>query len=131
MSTEETKTNAADGQSALKRLVSCEHPYYCSDSNYFSNEANERYETMTEFLDDFEDADIDMNLVFRWDISPRGESGADADRYSAEVFMMLQRKGIFKPIYIAHVNEKEAERFERYALKHYEVLQKLWAPLSS
>ena len=65
MSNDETKPNAADGQSALKRLVSCEHPYYCSDGNYYSNEPNQRYETMTEFLDDFEDADINMNLVFK------------------------------------------------------------------
>jgi hypothetical protein len=112
----------------LERLAGCEHPYYCSDSNFYSNEPRQRYETATEFLDDFEDADIDMNLVFRWDVKPRGESGADMGRYCAEVFMMLQRKGIFKPIYIAHINEPEAERFEKYLAEHYETLKEIWAP---
>lgn len=118
-------------QSALQRLVSCDHPYYCSESNYYSNEASQRYETATEFLDDFESADVDMNLVFRWDVNPNGKTGADAGRYCAEIFMMLQRKGIFKPIYIAHINEAEAERLEQYLAKHFETIKALWAPFDS
>ena len=35
----------------LEKLA-VDHPYYCSDSNFYSNEPNQRYETATEFLDD-------------------------------------------------------------------------------
>ena len=120
---EENKVNTA-----LERLASCKHPYYCSGSNYYSNEASQRYETATEFLDDWEEADVDMNLVFRWDIMPRGENGADSGRYCAEIFIMMQRKGIFKPIGIAHINEAEAVRLEKYLAKHLETIKALWAP---
>ena len=51
--------------------MAVEHPYYCSESNYYSNKPSMTWETMTEFLDEFEGTDIDMNLVFRWDIKPR------------------------------------------------------------
>jgi len=115
--------------SILQKLA-VEHPYYCSDSNYYSNEASQRFETMTEFLDEWEGADLDMNLIFRWDIKPRGDTGAETGRYCAKVFIMLQRKGIFMPVYIAHINEAEAERFETLAQQHWTTIQALWNPIS-
>ncbi len=112
--------------------MAVDHPYYCSESNYYSNEASQKYETMTEYLDDWEECDIDMNLIFRWDIKLRGEGeeAAKAGRYYAEVFYILQRKGIFKPIYIAHVNEVEVDRFKILANKHWAAMQELWAPIA-
>lgn len=113
--------------------LSVKHPYYCSESNYYSNEPHEEYETMTEFLDVYETADVDMNLCFRWDIKNRSDDddGVKAGRYYADVFMMMQRKGIFKPVEIKHINEIEAERFMVYIQKHWETVKKLWEPLSS
>jgi len=115
--------------SVLKKLA-VDHDYYCSDNNYYSNDPAMSWETMTEFLDEFEDADEDMNLCFRWDIKPRGENGAKYGRYSAEVFLMLQRKGIFMPHMIANVNEAEAERFKKYAERHWNKLKSIWEPIS-
>ena len=116
--------------SILKEL-SVDHPYYASNSNYFSGEAGGTWETMTEFLDDMEDADIDMNLIYRWDIRPRGETGAETGRYSAEVFIIRQRKGIYSPQVIKHINEAEAERFKALAQKHWETIKAIWAPFSN
>jgi len=107
----------------IKRIIRKKHPYYCSDSNYYSNEASSNFESMTDFLDSFEDCDVDMNLVFRWDI----RKNDDDDMYYAEIFMMLQRKGIFKPIMIDSVLESEVERFEKYLMKHKKVLNMLWS----
>ena len=108
-----------------------DHPYYCSESNYYSNDASTRWETMTEFLDAYEDADIDMNMVFRWDVKPRGEGENSAGRYYAEIFMMHQRKGIFSPHYIAHINDSEAERLKIYLTRHWQYMKDLWEPLSN
>lgn len=112
--------------------LSVEHPYYCSESNYYSNEPSKTYETMTEFLDCFESADVDLNLCFRWDIRNRSDDGEGkkAGRYCAQVFIMLQRKGIFKPIEIESVNEIEADRFLKYAQKHWETIKEMWKPVS-
>lgn len=107
-----------------------DHPYYCNMGNYYSNEPYMEFETMSEFLDEFEDADIDMNLIFRWDIKERGENAAKHDRYCAEVFIMHQRKGNFRPIDIRHVNESEAVRFNALLEKHWEKIKELWNPIN-
>jgi hypothetical protein len=113
----------------LKEL-SVKHPYYCSDSNYYSNDPGDEWETMTDFLDEYENADIDMNLIFRFDISPRGDEGVEAGRYYAEVFIIHQRKGIFAPHHIKHINEIEAIRFVELINKHWKVISTIWEPVS-
>ena len=93
-----------------------DHPYYCSLDNYYSNDASFTYETMTDFLDYWESADVDMNLVFRWDINEYSKFDEDLKevplgKYYAEVFIMLQRKGIFTPCMIESITEEELPRF--------------------
>lgn len=118
--------------SRLQTLAAANHPYYCSESNYYSNEAAERFATMTDFLDEFEGADIDLNLCFRWDVTEHmnDDDTAGIGLYGAEVFLMLQRKGIFKPCTIRSIEEHEAERFERYLRKHAEKVAEIWAPIT-
>jgi len=115
----------------LKKLA-IEHDYYCSECNYYSNRPAQKYGNMTEFMDEYEDTDIDMNLCFRWDIREKRDSETDepTGSYCAEVFIMQQRKGIFKPIMIENVNEEEAIRFKKYAKKHWEKLKQIWKPIS-
>lgn len=107
-----------------------DHPYYCSNSNYYSNDAGATWDTATDFLNEFESCDIDMNLVFRWDIK-RGEDGdSNAGIIYAEIFMMHQRKGIFSPHYIKTINEDEIERFHKYLERHWSVLKDMWKPFA-
>jgi len=115
---------------SILNMLLADHPYYCSDSNYYSNDAGAEWETMTDFLNEFESCDIDMNLIFRWDVK-RGEEGDsnEAEIY-AEVFMMHQRKGIFSPHYIKNINEDEAARFHALLEKHWDTLKAMWQPLS-
>lgn len=116
---------------SILKDISVNHPYYCSDSNYYSNEPFQNYDTMTDFLEDFEDADIDMNLCFRWDIKQNLDDDENpTGGYCAEVFLMLQRKGIFKPCIIDSVSEEEAERFKAYAKLHWQTLAAIWNPIS-
>jgi len=117
--------------SIIKKLSSFEHQYYCSDSNYYSNEVSEYYETVTDFLDSFENANIDMNLIFRWDIKlEESENDEEENNYYVEIFIIQQRKGIFKPIYIKSITEKEAERLEILLAKHFEVIKNIWKPFN-
>lgn len=114
----------------LKEL-SVYHPYYCSEGNYYSNDPNQVYNTATAFLDDFEDADIDMNLCFRFDVHEYDHDDERGDGFYAEIFLILQRKGIFMPIMIRSVSDDECERLHSYLKRHYVVLQNMWAPISS
>lgn len=117
--------------SKLEKLA-VDHPYYCSDSNFYSNEPRMRYETLEEFLEEWEDADIDMNLIFRWDVHVRDEDNENFDDYGpyyAEVFIIHQRKGIFRPIWIDSVREEDYEIFTALLSKHYARLKEVWEPL--
>ncbi|PHR58781.1 MAG: hypothetical protein COA47_10270 [Robiginitomaculum sp.] len=112
--------------SLLKKLA-VDHPYYCNDSNYTCIESSKSWATMTGFLDSYEDCDIDMNLIFRWDV----EKDTDAvGGYRAEVFIMHQRKGNFAPHSIASISEDEVERFQALMLRHWAVMKQIWEPLS-
>lgn len=106
------------------------HPYYCSDSNYYSNQASERFSTMSDFLDAYFESDVDMNLCFRWDVKQKEDDNENKiDEYRAEIFIMLQRKGIFRPIMVESFNQSEVDRFLEYIKKHQETLAKIWEPL--
>lgn len=108
----------------LKELIKLSeaHPYYCSESNYYSNKPNRSYETMDEFLEDFEDSDLDYNHVFRWDVSEDEDTG----EVYAYVYLMLQRKGIFMPCHIENFEQESVERFVNYINRNEAVVRKLW-----
>tara|TARA_Y100000768_G_C23950847_1_gene670127 strand:+ start:353 stop:703 length:351 start_codon:yes stop_codon:yes gene_type:complete len=107
----------------LKDLA-IEHDYYCSGSNYYSNEPEMSFETFAEFYEEFHDADVDMNLVFRWDLRKSEES----EIHYLEIFMMQQRRGIFKPIQIESFYESDIELFVKYLKPHIEKLKAIWKP---
>lgn len=107
--------------------LAVDHDYYCSTSNYYSNEAHTTFRTWADFYEEYHNADIDMNLIFRWDIKKREESG----RYWAEIFMMGQRKGLFRPIVIDYIDEKDVDSFITMVHKHWEKLLSIWAPIST
>ena len=116
----------------LETLSKIKHPYYCSSSNYFSNDYSITLETVTEFLDYMEGSDIDMNLIFRWDVERNidNDTGELVDGYHAEVFIIQQRKGLFVAYYIKSITEDEVEPFMEYLKKHWQRLNEMWSPIS-
>lgn len=113
----------------IKELA-IDHAYYCSTANYFSNEAGQKYNTWPEFYSDFHDADIDYNLIFRWDIK---EHTTDNDKglgtYWMEIFFIQQRKGIFFPVVIHRVFDEDVETIVSLLKTHAEYLTTLWKPI--
>lgn len=105
-----------------------DHSYHCSGSNFYSNKARESFTTVTEFLDEYEDADVDMNLCFRFDIHEREDDDIeDYGKLYVELFLIKQRKGIFSPIMCHSYNpDIESERLKQYLEKHYLMMKSLW-----
>ena len=106
--------------------LAADHDYYCSTSNFFSNDASEYWDTWPEFYAEYNDADIDMNLVFRWDVI-RSDDGS----FSMNVFFIRQRKGIFSPIIINEVTEADVETIVLFLQKHWNKLESIWHPISA
>lgn len=109
------------------KYLAVAHDYYCHTSNYNSNEAAQHFNTWAEFYQEFHDSDLDMNLIFRWDIKEKESKG----EYYMEVFMMLQRKGMFMPVNISNVFEDDVKTIVAFLQLHYNKLQHLWTPLSN
>lgn len=87
-----------------RRLWEIEHPYYCEQGNYYArDETIQKYGSWADFIASEGDADMDLNLVFRWDWKrAEGASAqrAEADEYyraeTLELFFMGQRKGLYR-----------------------------------
>lgn len=110
---------------SLKKLE-VDHDYYCSGSNFYSNDPACNWTTWADFYEEYFKADIDMNLIFRWDIHKREESG----RYYASIFMIHQRKGIFAPHLIEYIDEQDLDSFKKLMRMHWEKLESIWRPLN-
>lgn len=112
------------------KLKDYEHPYYFADTNYFSNEAGGVWETWGQFYDEFANnggVDLDMNLVYRWDINPLDERKRD---FCLDLLIIHQRKGIYAPHHIRLLQRKDLPEVETYLKKNWERVKENWLPLS-
>lgn len=105
--------------------LAVDHDYYASESNYYSNEASQKFNTFAEFYEEYHDADIDMNLVYRWDIKKFDKQEA----YYMEIFMIRQRKGIYAPIRIHRIFEEDVEIAIKFLTPHLDKLKSIWSPI--
>lgn len=103
-------------------VISEKHPYYSSDSNYYSNDCSENHETFDEFLEEWSDADLDMNLLFRWDLGYIQEE----DSFYLQLFFIQQRKGIYFVNMIETIKEEDLPKIIEYLKTRKEHLLKLW-----
>jgi len=107
-----------------------EHPYYASDSNWYDRNAGGAFANWEEFFSEYGDLDsddIDLNLVYRWDVKKYEES----EPYCMQLIMIEQRRGIYKPIQIECIEEKDVEAIQQWLKPHFEYLLKLWQPLTN
>jgi hypothetical protein len=124
--------------SVVKHLWEVKHSYYCNEGNYYANESVETYyKSFSDFLAEWGDADMDYNLLFRWDWDEGNEDGDDSfngdHNYrngKLSMFWMGQRKGkyIYSTIEVCRNDEDAVIEFLKPRLQH---LMSLWEPLSS
>lgn len=120
------------------KLYESDHPYYCEEHNYFSNDCHSEHASWADFMADEGDSDFDMNLVFRWDWSfPKddetGEPKQHPDPYyrdgTLKLFYMGQRKGRYRSVFVS-VCRADEPAVREWLTKRWEHLRALWAPLS-
>lgn len=118
-----------------KHLWEVDHPYYCNDGNYYANDTHTLYETFDEFLSKENEADIDYNLVFRWDWKEGEDHGLGAykgDDYYRHarfhVYFMGQRKGAFRSAEVK-VCRADEPAIIQYLKPRLERLKAIWEPL--
>lgn len=111
--------------------MAIDHPYYCATNNYFSNEAQAEYETWGAFYQEYEQADPEINLVFRWDVFANvDDNDKPLEGYYMLLFIMVQNKGLFIPVRILSIEEKDLPEINKYLGVHWKLLNKMWQPVS-
>ena len=125
------------------KLWEIDHPYYCSESNYFSTECNLEYGSWEEFVEEEGGNDFNMNLVFRWDwnadqcfdkdtLTARQEYAArfgDRDHaWTLYIFWMGQRKGLFRCTEVK-VCKADEPAVRGWLTRRAEHMRILWEPL--
>jgi len=105
-----------------------EHDYSwgISTENYYKYGVTQTYETMSDFLHEYRDARIDLNLIYRWDVKKHEEN----DSYYAHVFIIQQRLGSYVPCIILSFVEEEVEPFVELLEQHKAKLMKIWEPIA-
>lgn len=116
---------------ADKHLWEIEHPYYCNEGNWCTNEAHDHHKSWADFETEYSDADFDMNLVFRFDWR-EGEWGGSAFNGDAnyrngylQIFWMGQRKGLYRysTVEVCRADEPAVIAFLKPRWEH---MVKLW-----
>lgn len=119
-------------------LWEVDHPYYCYKKNYFTTKTVcDEHATWASFEWKYRNADVDTNLVFRWDWL-EGEDW-DAEPFNGDVnyrngklliFWMSQRLGLYRcsEVDVCRADEPAVVAFLRPRWEH---MRWLWEPLSS
>lgn len=121
-----------------KHLWEIDHPYYCNEGNYYHNGCGDEYKSFGNFLAEYDDADFDMNLIFRFDWEEENvETGDPAyngdDNYrngTLKIFWMGQRKGLYR-FSLVEVCRADEPAVVEFLQPRWEHMKKLWEPLSA
>ncbi len=109
-----------------KHLWELEHPYYCHNANFYHRDELEEFDSWEIFIEKWGGADMDLNLLFRWDWHLKGHWSDDSD--ILQLFFILQRKGIFRPCEIKVTKNDEVKVIE-YLKPRFRHLSALWVPV--
>lgn len=125
----------------MTHLWETKHTYYCNEGNYFatgeqhrSSGLGPRFKTFADFLSGWGDADMDYNLVFRWDWVEDEDAPHKGDQNYRDgilkLFIIGQRKGLYNWIEVEVCRADEPAVLE-YLTPRLTHLMGLWSPMVS
>lgn len=121
---------------ADRHLWEVDHPYYCNESNFYSNECHASYKTWASFFESEGDSDPDMNLLFRFDWREGEDWGSGeytGDDYYRngllQLFWVGQRKGLFRCTEI-EVCRADEPAVREWLQSRFDYFLKLWTPFA-
>lgn len=105
----------------MKKLYEVAHPYH-----QWELKNHKEWETWAEFYDEFKDADVDYNLVIRWDWIT-DLVGYEIDHETLQLIIFRQRLGQFSSHYIKIASDNE-ESVRDFLTNHHEEIKDMWHP---
>lgn len=122
----------------MKHMWEVDHSYYCNDGNYNASHSESVFEfkSWQDFMAEMGDADMDYNLIFRWDWKEQDDNGDRTykgyDNYrngKLHLYQMQQRKGRFV-VMIVEVCRADEKAVREYLEPRWNYLRGLWSPIN-
>ncbi len=123
-----------------QRLWEIKHAYYCNEGNFYANGCGSHFERWQDFMESEGDADLNYNLLFRFDFEPPYEDG-DSDKpikwqadenyrdCTLKLFYMGQRKGAYR-FATVDVCRADEPMIREWLRTRFEYMMELWQPFS-
>jgi len=110
---------------STQKLWETKHPYHCSESG-------DDFQSWQDFIDEWDDADADMNLLFRFDFLDNEDYQEEWQLFEGERLIRLnyihQRKG-YVSTQTVRVRERDESAIRLWLQQRFEYLKTLWTPL--
>lgn len=112
--------------------IAVDHSYFCSMQNAFNSQIGLTFENWESFFKEWGEYDLDLALLFRWDIKERSDEVDQLKfgKFYMELFLLKQKRGVFVPIYIRSVVEENVDEITTYLNTRYIHIHQLWQPIS-
>ena len=121
------------------QLKETKHSYYCNETNYYvdgyNNYGRSEYDNWKDFKEEWlichDKLDDDYNHVFRFDIlEKRNEEDELTGEFELWLFFILQRKGIYRPVWIKNIKKDDMTDIEDFLKDRWQYLKNQWTEFS-
>ena len=119
----------------MTHLWEIDHPYYASQGNYYARPdegLHAEFSSWAEFYEDQGDADLDMNLVYRWDWTvpdPNDyEDGEELPPETLDLFYVGQRKALLRSVSV-EIQREDEPAIREWLVVRAEHMRRVWEPL--
>lgn len=123
-----------DIMTETKHLWEVDHPYYATEGHYRTKGCHHEFDTGEDFLIELGNADMDFNLICRWDWNEVDPDDYDGVTYilpetdTLSLFYITQRKA--DPFSAAvQVTKDQEDEIREWLTVRAEHLRKVWEPL--
>lgn len=114
----------------MMKLKATKHRYFCNERNGNISDKDGENFGLYEFDSWGEYSNVlkkypqclDMNHMFRFDILINKET----NEYELMMFYILQRKGVYRPVKVKKIEEKDMQEIEEHLRKHFKYLMNQW-----
>ncbi len=118
----------------MTHLWEHKHPYYTSESNFYSNDCIHYHDSWEDFIDEWGDSDEDYNCLFRWDWKERDPVDYDSvdeipEGDLLQLTFILQRKGIYLVNFV-NVTKDDEDAVRAYLETKWDYMQRIWGGIA-
>jgi len=126
-------------QEQAKEALLSKHPFYAIETNYTNNNASHLFNNVSEFMNEFGNVDIDLNLVYRFDVTEYDEDKFyndfpegtfkpcnDGLHRLIQITFIVQHKAIYMPCIIKSITDKDYIPLYKFLQKAYWRLTESW-----